>query len=98
MEAVKASKGIPVGISLRRHILKRLPACKRMVVISLMQGKENANYTSITIFVGHNEYALHVIYPRNFRPPPRTGIHQYRSNTKHYGLRLRKGSIAVFNC
>lgn len=96
-EAVKPLKRIfvsrlPVGISevtLRRHILTRLPACSDSLVVSMMQSKENANYSSITISVGHNEDAFRAINSRNFWPPG-TVVHQYRSNSSH-GFRPRKG-------
>lgn len=96
-EAVKPLKRIfvsrlPVGITeetIRRHILKRVPTCSDTLGVSIMQGKVNANYTSITICVGHNDDAFRAINSREFWPPG-TVVHQYRSQNFKHGFRPKK--------
>lgn len=85
---------LPAGIEvdvLKRHILKRLPTCAESLVINVLRGKRNADYSSAIISVGRNDEHFCAINSNDFWPPS-TVVHQHRQSKLNHGFRSRGDS------
>lgn len=83
---------LPVAITedvVKRHIVKRLPACSDSLRISILPGKRYADYSSAIISVGRDEVSFQMINRSEFWPPE-TVVHQHRANKPKHGFRSQR--------